>query len=74
MENNHSADNNEIVNFSSPVSEVVTVSVDTINSMNMSYSNNNNNHNLKQYVNDSILSDLKTSPNFKRLNQIQILH
>jgi eukaryotic-like serine/threonine-protein kinase len=60
---NHSVDNIEVVNFSSPVSEDVTVSVDTVNSTTPTTMATA----LKQYVNDSILSDLKTSPNFKLL-------
>ena len=60
---NYSVDNTEVVNFSSPVSEDVTVSVDTVNSTTPTTTTTA----LKQYVNDSILSDLKTSPNFKLL-------
>lgn len=60
---NYSVDNIEVVNFYSPVSEDVTVSVDTVNSTTPITTTTA----LKQYVNDSILSDLKTSPNFKLL-------
>jgi eukaryotic-like serine/threonine-protein kinase len=60
---NYSVDNIEVVNFYSPVSEDVTVSVDTVNSTTLTTTATA----LKQYVNDSILSDLKTSPNFKLL-------
>jgi eukaryotic-like serine/threonine-protein kinase len=60
---NYSVDNTEVVNFSSPVSEDVVVSVDTVNSTTPTTTTTA----LKQYVNDSIISDLKTSPNFKLL-------
>ena len=60
---NYSVDNTEVVNFSSPISEDVVVSVDTVNSTTPTTTTTA----LKQYVNDSIISDLKTSPNFKLL-------
>jgi eukaryotic-like serine/threonine-protein kinase len=60
---NYSVDNTEVVNFSSPVSEDVVVSVDTVNSTTPTTTITA----LKQYVNDSIISDLKTSPSFKLL-------
>lgn len=63
---NYSVDNTEVVNFSSPVSEDVVVSVDTVNNINSTTPTTTTTA-LKQYVNDSIISDLKTSPSFKLL-------
>ena len=55
-ENKNYSDNDiEVVTFSSQVSEDVTISVDKLD---------DNRTTLAQYINDSVLSDLRQSPNF----------